>query len=124
MSQFEVEHSSIERELKREQSQAVYLREQVESLNQEIQRLRQENIQKTHTIEEYNTKILLLGDRDREIESWRDRYNQLQNNYYQEVEQLKKTQNDQFQMQLVRFCSLFIKLEGIRITKCSVSIQY
>jgi len=77
------------------------LEDQIASLNNELQRLRQENIQKTRTIEEYNVKITLIEDREREIEGWKERYNQLQISHSKELEQLRVYYEDMFKGRLV-----------------------
>jgi len=77
------------------------LEDQIASLNNELQRLRQENIQKTRTIEEYNVKITLIEDREREIEGWKERYNQLQLSHSKELEQLRVYYEDMFKGRLV-----------------------
>ena len=77
------------------------MEDQIASLNNELQRLRQENIQKTRTIEEYNVKITLIEDREREIEGWKERYNQLQLSHSKELEQLRVYYEDMFKGRLV-----------------------
>jgi len=83
------------------------LEDQINSLNNELQRLRQENMQKTRTIEEYNVKITVIEDREREIEGWKERYNQLQLSHNKEIEQLGTYYEGMFKDRLVNYFLCF-----------------
>ena len=105
-SQLEAARDSLESELRSAQNRIAYLEDQLNSLNTENQRLRQEIIQKSKTIEEYNVKITLLDDRNREIDVWKQRYDQLQNNHNNEIRQLEAYYDDMLKSRIVSFSLL------------------
>lgn len=71
-------------------------------LNDENQKLRQDNAEKIHAINELNVKLIHWDERERELEGWKNRYNQALENHNQELQHMRAHYDESFRRQLVQ----------------------
>ena len=88
-SQYESEIADLDSSAKLGTSRANALEQQNRILAQEVERMRDENFEKTKEVEELRMKEALLKDREREIETLRNKVSQMKTIHEQEIDKLK-----------------------------------
>ena len=107
--QVDLQKNAVERDLRQLQERISPVEEQMRYLNEENQRLRQDNAEKIQAINELNVKLIHWDDREKELEAWKNRYNQLLENHNQELQHMRAHYDESFRIQLVFNSDLEVK---------------
>jgi len=88
-SRLESERTFLEDKLKNSNAKVQTLEDKLDELNREIQRLRKENSENIIKIDELSARAALAGDREKEIQYLKDKFEQVRRAHAQELEDLK-----------------------------------
>jgi len=88
-SRLESERTFLEDKLKNSTVKTQSLEDKVDELNREIQRLRKENSENVIKIDELNARVALAGDREKESQYLKEKFEQVRKAHAQELEDLK-----------------------------------
>lgn len=97
----ELQKSAVERDLRQLQERVSPYEEQMRYLSEENQRLRQDNAEKANAINELNVKLIHWDEREKELEAWKNRYNQVLESHNQELQHTRAHYDETFRTQLV-----------------------
>lgn len=105
------EKSILEGELQSSKARQAYLEEQISTLNNEVQRLRQESYEKSSKINELTIKASLIDDREVEIQAWRSRYDEFERQSAQDIERLHASLANDKEVEIQAWRSRYDELE-------------
>ena len=93
-NQLSSEKVLLEKDIQSTRARITYLEEQIVNLTVQIQKLQHENFDKNMRIDELNLKASRASDHETELQSWKNRYEEIQKRHAQDMDDLRTYLNN------------------------------